>query len=58
MLSCALIRYDATPLQVTLEDYAGSVDTSVRNYAAVAQCETEVRLTRACSLATHLLIQF
>jgi hypothetical protein len=26
---------------VTLEDYAGSIDTSVRNYAAVAQCETE-----------------
>ena len=28
-------------VQVTLEDYAGSIDTSVRNYAAVAQCETE-----------------
>ena len=28
-------------VQVTLEDYAGSIDTSVRNYAAVAECETE-----------------
>ena len=37
-MMCYVLR-DAA--QVTLEDYAGSIDTSVRNYAAVAECQTE-----------------
>ena len=41
--TCApmILRAACSFVQVTLEDYAGSIDTSVRNYAAVAQCETE-----------------